>query len=89
MVYMVPSKIYKGIEYIQLDELPLDQQEKIQKTLSREFFIKILVNGQIVSNCIQYRHYRNWFESVYVTKTIVREVIKTDQVLENIALKPA
>lgn len=62
---MVPSKIYKGIEYIQLNDLPREQQEKMQKTLNREFYIKILVNGEIISNCIQYKDYRNWYETVF------------------------
>lgn len=65
---MVCSKVYKGIEYVQLNELPIDQQEKIQGTLNRELFIKILINGEILSNCIQYKNYRSWFENVYAVK---------------------
>jgi hypothetical protein len=61
----VNSKIYKGIEYIQLSDLPKDQQDLIVKNLNEEFFIKILVEKNVISNCIQYKDYALWFESFY------------------------
>jgi hypothetical protein len=67
----VNSRIYKGIEYIQLNDLPQDQQEKIIETLHSEFFIKILIDTTIIKNCIQYKDYEMWFDSLYVTQQSV------------------
>jgi hypothetical protein len=64
----VNSKIYKGIEYIQLSDLPKDQQDLIVKNVGEEFFIKILVEKNVISNCIQYKDYALWFENVYYSK---------------------
>lgn len=90
MFNMVPSQIYKGIEYVQLDDLPFEQKERIQKTLNRDFFIKILVNGVILSNCIQYKDYRNWFEEVFSKSIAVEKVKQADELLpSNVAFKPA
>lgn len=87
MVYMVPSKNYKGIEYIQLADLPREQQEQMQKTLNREFYIKILVNGEIISNCVQYKDYRKWYETIF--RPAVQEVAQPDKrvLAHEIALK--
>lgn len=64
----VNSKIYKGIEYIQLSDLPKDQQDLIVKNLNEEFFIKILVEKNVLGNCIQYKDYALWFENIYNSK---------------------
>jgi hypothetical protein len=62
---MVKSKVYKGIEYIQLGELPLEQREMLSNTLNKSLFIKILVSGKILSDCIQFRDYLTWYEGIY------------------------
>lgn len=67
---MVTSKMYKGIEYIQLNDLPADQKEKIKTTLNKDMIIKILVNGELLSDCIQYKDYRAWFQNVYAPARI-------------------
>lgn len=61
----VDSKIYKGIEYIQVSELPNAQREKLLQTLDRDLFIKILIDEKIIGQCIQYKDYEAWFESTY------------------------
>ncbi len=61
----VSSKNYKGIEYVQLSELPAEQKERISQTLGEDDLIKILIDERIVRNCIQYRTYERWFDSVY------------------------
>lgn len=62
---MENPKLYKGIEYVQLKELPEDQQQRITQSLNRELFIKILIDGQLHQDCILYKDYKYWFESVY------------------------
>lgn len=61
----VSSKIYKGIEYIQLADLPLVQQEKFIQTINDNLFIKIMIDKKIIAQCIQYKDYELWFDSVY------------------------
>jgi hypothetical protein len=61
----VNSKIYKGIEYVQLNELPNDQREKISESLNEETLIKILIDEKVVKNCIQYKDYELWFDNIY------------------------
>lgn len=62
------SKNFKGIEYIQVDELPQTQRERLLQTIGRNVFIKIMIEGQIVSPCMQYRDYSYWFDTVYKIK---------------------
>ena len=69
----VNSKVYKGIEYIQLTDLPKEQQDLIVQYRSEDFFIKILVENNVVNNCIQYRDYDAWFETVYRKATVSKK----------------
>ena len=71
----VNSKIYKGIEYVELTDLPVDQQEKIKESATEDFLIKILIDKSIVGNCIQYKDYLTWFEKNYSVEklTVKRE----------------
>lgn len=70
----VAAKVYKGIEFIGIDELPSKQQVLLSenKTIER---IKILIDGKIVSNCVQYQHYTTWYSTTFETQNNV--VIKT------------
>jgi hypothetical protein len=61
----VPSKVFRGIEYIQLSHLPQAQREKLLETLNQNLFIKILIDGKILSDCLQYKDYTFWYENVY------------------------
>lgn len=58
-------KIYKGIEYVLVTELPQAQREQLLKTLSRDQLIKILIDGVVVSQCLQYKDYSLWFDSIF------------------------
>ena len=62
---MIDSKIYKGIEYIQVSELPPTQREKISDSLNNDLLIKIMIDGKIVSDCLQFKDYSFWYNSVY------------------------
>jgi hypothetical protein len=61
----VKSTIYKGIEYIQVRELPADQQELLLQSINHELLIKIMVEGQLVGNCLQFKDYETWFDNVF------------------------
>ena len=72
----VERKIYNGIEFVVLTDLPVVQREHLLKTLSPDQFIKILIDGAVVSNCLQYKDYSNWFDNVFRTRPqVVKEVV--------------
>lgn len=61
----VSSSVYKGIQYVQVSTLPVEQRDRLLGTINKELFIKILVDGKIIVNCLQFKDYERWFESVY------------------------
>lgn len=61
----VNSTLYKGIEYVQVSSLPPEQQEQLLQTLNRDLIIKILVEGKLVGNCLQFKDYEVWFDNVF------------------------
>ncbi|HEX5170315.1 MAG TPA: hypothetical protein VFW11_14155 [Cyclobacteriaceae bacterium] len=63
---MENPKLYKGIEYVQLDELPEEQQLRIKESFNEGLFVKILVNGKLCEDCILYKDYSYWFHSVFI-----------------------
>lgn len=67
---MIDSKVYKGIEYVQLGELPYLQREKILQTINTDLLIKIMIDGKIVHDCLQYKDYSFWYRSVYMPKAV-------------------
>jgi hypothetical protein len=85
----VRSKIYRGIEYIQVNELPQPQQEKLLQTLDRDLFIKILIDEKIVSQCIQYKDYEHWFENMYKPGASLIISAKPGVAVEEMALNKA
>lgn len=54
-------RLYKGIEYVQLSELPTDQRDLIAQSPNRDLIIKILVDGKILDDCIQFKDYEAWY----------------------------
>jgi hypothetical protein len=78
---MIDSKKYKGIEYVQLDELPVMQQDKLRQTINRDLLIKIMIDGKIVNDCLQFKDYSFWYNSVYRPQAVsVSESIKVESV---------
>jgi hypothetical protein len=67
---MIESKKFKGIEYVQLSELPQAQQQRIIETLNNDLFIKIMIDGKIIDNCVQYKDYSFWYTSVYKPQSV-------------------
>lgn len=54
-------RIYKGIEYVQLSSLPAIQAESLKHTLNERTLIKILMDDEILSDCVLYSAYEKWF----------------------------
>lgn len=61
---LAKAKIFRGIEFINVSELPGDQQLLLQHSRDPER-IKILMDGKILSNCIQYHEYCQWYSAVF------------------------
>ncbi len=59
------ATVYKGIEFINVSELPADQQLMLKYSQQPER-IKILVGNTLLSDCIQYKVYRNWYHDIFV-----------------------
>lgn len=64
----VESKIFKGIEYVQLSELPQTQREELIQSIQPDLFIKLLIDGKIISGCLQYKDYHRWYAEFYQPK---------------------
>lgn len=78
----VKSKVFKGIEYVQLSELPNEQREIFLKTVNNDLVIKILIAGKVLSDCVQFKDYISWFDNIYKspdTKTSETKVLKNKQ----------
>ena len=71
-------KIYKGIEFIELNDLPPEQAALFKELAPKEAFIKILIKDKIVADCIQYKDYRTWYQQ-YVNNKSVPSVIRVEQ----------
>jgi hypothetical protein len=67
----VNSSLYKGIQYVQINALPPDQQDKLLKTINPELFIKILVDGKLIRNCLQFKDYEYWFDNVFASHPVI------------------
>lgn len=82
-----PAKNYKGIVYVQLNELPVIQQELILKTVHKDLFIKIIIGKKIVSSCLQYMDYEHWYNNVYTIKAKEKSTVETTERTEVLITK--
>ncbi len=64
-------KIFKGIEFIELDDLPSEQATSFMEWASRDAFIKILIKDKVVSNCIQYKEYKRWYDLFHQEQALI------------------
>jgi len=67
----VTSENYKGIEYIRISSLPVDQKKYLYNSLNHKLIINILKDNSLMNDCLQYQHYVTWYENIY--KTMVQE----------------
>jgi len=63
----VKPRLYRGIEFVCVGELPADQQTLLQSSYSYPERINILLEGKITRNCIQYTVYSDWYARVFKT----------------------
>lgn len=82
----LPATLYRGIEFVRIEELPPNQQHVLQLTPDFPERIKILIDGKVSSNCLLYAAYTSWYTTVYHTKAIpgpqaVRQSVTPEGVL--------
>lgn len=54
---------YKGIEFVQISKLPEVQRQLIVLVLPADNIIKILKENELLTDCIQYKHYEEWYNA--------------------------
>ena len=79
--------MYKGIEFVELKDLPPEQASLFKEFAPKEAFIKILIKEKVVADCIQYKDYRAWYQQHYDIRT-VPAVVRLEQDLEQTLTKP-
>ena len=70
----VAAENYKGIEYVQISSLPVDQKKIIWETINRKMVILILKDELLLNDCLQYRDYTNWFDNVFKLQVVQEKV---------------
>ncbi len=65
------SENYKGIEYVRISSLSVDQKNRIYQSFNHKLIINILKDDAVMNDCLQYQHYIIWYENVY--KAIIKE----------------
>jgi len=61
----VLAEIYKGIEFIRISKLPEEQRKQIVQVLPSDSIIKILKESELLTDCVQFKHYEAWFDQQY------------------------
>jgi hypothetical protein len=61
---MIQPRLYKGIEYVRLDELPAELRENILQVVDNELLMKILVDGKVEDNCLLFDDYLQCVKSL-------------------------
>ncbi|MFZ1807417.1 MAG: hypothetical protein WAU36_09360 [Cyclobacteriaceae bacterium] len=61
----VLAENYKGIEFIRISKLPEEQRKQIVQALPSDNIIKILKESELLTDCVQFKHYEAWFDQNY------------------------
>jgi len=64
------EKVFRGIHYIRVSQLPHEQKDMFMKWLPRDQIIKIQIEQDILPDCVQYHHYEHWFDNIMLTMMV-------------------
>ncbi|GHM99937.1 hypothetical protein WSM22_14270 [Cytophagales bacterium WSM2-2] len=64
---LVASENYKGIKFVRISSLPVEQKNLIWKSVNTNLVIKILKDDTLLNDCLQYNHYATWYENFFKT----------------------
>ena len=53
---------YKGIIYIRISSLPVEQKIRIRESYNRESILKIIKGNSLINDCILYHEYLRWYK---------------------------
>jgi len=57
----------------------MEQKNKIRNSINPKAIIKILKGDMLLNDCIQYKHYETWHQSIYTqTKSATIVKVPTD-----------
>lgn len=70
----INSTIYKGIEFVEISALPVEQKTSLLQTVNPELLIKILVDGKLMPRCLQYKDYEEWYDNSYRPSLNMKEM---------------
>lgn len=59
------ARIYRGIEFIRISDLPEDEQHQIKQIQSTDLVIKILTDNGLFRDCVSYKDYTHWYNNIY------------------------
>ncbi len=75
---LMASELYKGIKFVRISSLPLDQKNQILQSINPENIIKILHNDILLNDCVQYKHYEAWYKNIFAPfKTVTPTEVNT------------
>ncbi len=85
-------KVYKGINYIRITDLPDKQKAVYAEDQKKMELIKINTGNQVFHDCILYSVYGYWYCSIYLAKNeevlIINEFQLVSERKNNPYLKP-
>jgi hypothetical protein len=70
---------FKGISYVRISSLPEAQRSGIALSFNSNLVIKILKEGEVLHDCLQYEHYLDWYENDYRVKPILQNRYKVEE----------
>ena len=62
---------YKGIEFVRISTLPEEQKRMLWTSAYQHKIIKILRDKELLSDCLLYDNYVEWYERCYKTSPAV------------------
>jgi hypothetical protein len=65
----LPAENYKGIEFVRISNLPEDQRQKFDLSFARHRIIKILKGTELLTDCIQFADYTEWYSKNHRAET--------------------
>lgn len=83
---LVEPEHYKGIVYVRISALPIDQKIRIREGYNREAIVKILKPDSLIADCMLYADYLQWYKQYSPSKIINHkneEFVKGELVLSN------
>jgi hypothetical protein len=77
---------FKGISYVRISSLSTEQQSTIKLSFNSRQLIKILRDGVVLDDCLQYEHYTAWYEKFHLMKTVEERPLQLELQNRNLAI---